>query len=179
MLSLGPNGTTRKDPMANPNFPARILIIRHGEKPDNKSDRHLSKQGRVRAEILAEKLPSMYPRISALFAAAPSKDSTRPYETIEPLAEVLGLTIDKSFADNQHSELARKILSDSADYGGETILICWHHEKIPALAREDLGQVAAPKIWPDEVFDQIWQINYSPDGRSEFAIRSQPPMPTT
>lgn len=36
MLSLGPNGTTRKDPMANPNFPAMILIIRHGEKPDDK-----------------------------------------------------------------------------------------------------------------------------------------------
>jgi phosphohistidine phosphatase SixA len=164
--------------MTNSSFPAAILIIRHGEKPDDESDRHLSNQGRIRAKILGEKLPPMFPSISALFAAAPSEDSDRPYETIKPLGEVLGLKIDRSFTDKQHSELAKEILSDSTNYGGKTILICWHHEKIPALARDDLGQVAAPETWPDEVFDQIWQISYSSDGRSEFAIRSEPPMPT-
>jgi phosphohistidine phosphatase SixA len=158
-------------------LPAIVAIIRHGEKPADDSNPHLSDQGRARAAMLARTLPDIYPKLSALFACAPSKDSDRPYETIEPLAKVLGLTIDNSFADHQHAELAQKILEGSKSYSGKTILICWHHEQIPALARDDFGQASAPAQWSGHVFDQIWQIDYSAAGQPTFTIKAEPPMP--
>ncbi len=164
--------------MSDTRFPATILIIRHGEKPDNKGDLHLSDAGRVRADMLAQTMPSIYPSLSVLFATAPSTNSNRPYETIVPLALAMRLVVNNSFSASQHSELAERIMRSSEDYGGKTILICWHHEKIPVLAREGFAQEGAPTFWPDDVFDQIWQIDYSSDGKSTFSIKSEPPMPT-
>jgi len=157
-------------------LPATILIIRHGEKPDAKGNPHLSALGRRRAEMIAQTFPAMFHKLSMLFATAPSKDSNRPYETLEPLSDALNLRINKSFADDEHSHLAKKLLADATDYAGKTILICWHHEKIPKLARDDFGQASAPKKWPDEVFDQIWQIDYAADGRATFNVKQQPPI---
>ncbi len=163
--------------MTNAHLPNTILIIRHGEKPDDHSDLHLSDVGRVRADMLAKTLPAMYPNLSVLFATAPSTNSNRPYETIAPLAMALRLVVNNSFSNSQHSDLAQRIMTSPEDYGGKTILICWHHEKIPGLARDDFGQEAAPTFWSDDVFDQIWQIDYSSDGQSTFTIKPEPPMP--
>jgi broad specificity phosphatase PhoE len=52
-------------------FPAIVAIIRHGEKPADDSDPHLSDQGRARAAMLARTLPAIYPQLAALFACAP------------------------------------------------------------------------------------------------------------
>lgn len=163
--------------MIDPGLPATILVIRHGEKSGDKSDPHLNDLGRGRAEMLATQLPSIYPSLSVLFATAESTDSNRPYETIEPLARAMLLAIDNSFTNNQYSELATRIVASPKSYGGKTILICWHHEKIPLLIRDGFGQTGAPASWPDDVFDQIWQVDYSADGRSTFTITSEPPTP--
>lgn len=157
--------------------PATILVIRHGEKPADKGNPHLSDEGNRRAQMLAATLPAIYPSLAALFATAPARDSNRPYETIAPLAKNLGLAIDNSFADNQHAELARKLLSGVPAYRGRTILVCWHHEKIPALVHDDLRQPDAPTVWPEAIFDRIWQIDYAPAGGSTFTIKPEPPMP--
>lgn len=164
--------------MTHPRFPAAILIVRHGEKPDDHSDSHLNDVGRVRADMLAKTFPSLYPNLSVLFSAAASSHSNRSYETIDPLAKTMRLAVNNSFSDSQHAELAEYILRGSEDYSGKTILICWHHENIPALAREDLGQESAPTFWRDEVFDQIWQIDYSSDGHSTFTINAELPLST-
>ena len=164
--------------MTSPHFPAAILIVRHGEKPGDNSDPHLNDVGRVRADMLAKTFPSLYPNLAVLFAAAASTNSNRSYETIEPLAKAMRLVVNNSFSNGQHSELAEYILRGSEDYGGKTILICWHHEKIPVLARDDLGQEGAPTFWSDDVFDQIWQIDYSSDGHSTFTINAEPPIST-
>ena len=163
--------------MTNTRLPTTILIIRHGEKPDDHGDLHLSDAGRVRAAMLAKILPSFYPKLSVLFSSAASTNSNRPYETIEPLAKAMRVVVNNAFANSQHSDLAECILRDSEHYGDKTILICWHHEKIPELARDDFGQQGAPTFWPDSVFDQIWQIDYSSDGQSTFTIKPEPPMP--
>jgi hypothetical protein len=125
--------------------------------------------------MLAREIPKLYPALSDLFAAARSKDSNRSLETIEPLGVALGVPIDHSFTDDDHKMLAKHILDDSAGYAGKTLLICWHHEKIPALA-SDLGVAGAPSPWPNDVFDEIWEISYSPEGAATLAIRKQPPV---
>lgn len=159
-------------------YPARILVIRHGEKPDDPKNPHLSAVGEMRAAMLAKKLPTLYPHIDALFATALSRDSNRPFETIKPLSKVLGLPIDTSFKAKQHAELAAKINGKPKLYAGKTVLICWHHEMIPALVHDDLRQASAPTKWPGEnVFNQIWQIDYASDGQSTFSIRTEPAMP--
>jgi hypothetical protein len=156
-----------------------ILIIRHAEKPDDEGDPHLSAAGRARARMLAEELPSLYPTLHRLFATAPSKASNRPYETIVPLAAATGLKIDSSFTDKQHAELSEHILKHLNEYAGKTVLICWHHETIPAIARGGFGQQSAPARWPKQIFDQIWQIDYVAPSQSSFTIKAEPAVTTS
>jgi hypothetical protein len=44
-------------------------------------------------------------------------------------------------------------------YAGQVVLIAWHHEKIPALAKA-LGVEDAPAKWDSTVFDRVWEITY-------------------
>jgi hypothetical protein len=107
-----------------------------------------------------------------LFASGRSAHSNRSVETLRPLAEALGVDIDDSFLDEQHKALARHLLHDDEDYADETVLVAWHHEKIPALAR-DLG-IADPAGWPDDVYDRIWEITYDEHGAAALVERPQP-----
>ena len=70
--------------------PARILVMRHAEKPRSPIDPHLSEAGRRRAERLAGWLPENFGRPDVLFAAADKLLSRRPRETLEPLANATG-----------------------------------------------------------------------------------------
>jgi hypothetical protein len=154
--------------------PKQVVILRHGEKPADPTDPNLSPTGRIRAQMLARYLPSAYPGLSVLLATKESKDSNRPFETIEPLASALHLPIDQHFADDAHRELAATVLDGSLKYAGQIILICWHHEQIPALARE-LGAAAPPK-WSSAVFDEMWQLDYSAGRAPALSMRKQPPV---
>jgi phosphohistidine phosphatase SixA len=155
---------------------ACILLIRHGEKPADNTDPHLSDQGRARAAMLAAQLPALYPAIAKLYATAPSRASNRPFETIAPLATALGLSIHNGFADKEYAALAAQVLQGLDKLAGKTVVICWHHEKIPALARDGFGQTAAPATWDDSVYDQIWQIDFVTRTESRFAILPQPSL---
>jgi hypothetical protein len=46
------------------------------------------------------------------------------------------------------------------------VLICWHHGKIPDLAKA-LGVFNPPK-WDGKVFDRVWQITYT-KGKASLA----------
>lgn len=142
--------------------PRQIIVIRHAEKPDSDTDSGLSPRGQERASALAEALPRRYPHIDYLFASAPSPSSNRPVLTITPLAHKLQLPIDERFSDDQHKQLAQTLLTDPR-YNNKTILICWHHGKIPQLA-EDLGVTPPQNPWPSGTFDRIWQIDYNGQG---------------
>jgi hypothetical protein len=174
--------------------PARVLIIRHGEKiGDPKSDddggRHLSVRGSARAAALPTLFAPTQPQLTCamhartnefhggyrqnplkgkaprfatpdfVFATERSKHSKRPIETVTPLSVALNLPIEDGFADKDPdiTKMCNAILNEFT-FAGKTVLICWHHGKIPEIARA-LG-IAKPPKWKGTVFDRVWQVTY-------------------
>ena len=80
--------------------PVKALIMRHAEKPDDQGDPNLSPAGRVRAKALVTWFPQTFGRPDFIFAAAVSKRSERPVQTVQPLADALGLEVHAQFADD-------------------------------------------------------------------------------
>ena len=119
----------------------------------------MNPRGYERAAALPTLFPARFETPDYLFASRQSKRSNRPVETLTPLAGALGLKIDSTFADADYRFLA-KILLGRAMYAGKILLICWHHENIPGLARA-LGVTDAPARWPEKGFDLIWSIEYA------------------
>ncbi len=148
--------------------PSQVLIIRHGEKPgepstDSPADSpDLSTQGYERAASLAVYVPATFGKPDVLFATQASKNSNRPVETITPLANTLGLTINDNYADDDYATLATALLTEP-EYAGKLVLICWHHGKIPELTSA-LGGLPPTGHWKGHVFDRVWQIDYPVNG---------------
>lgn len=142
-------------------MPARILLLRHAEKPDDANNPGLSATGRVRAAALAVYLPATFGSLTHLIATKRGPKSERPEQTLKPLSDVLGLPIDARFEDAQFKELALEILTQP-QYKGAKIALCWHHGEIPELAKA-LGVKDAPDHWGDEVFDRVWQLDFNSD----------------
>jgi hypothetical protein len=138
--------------------PHIVMIIRHAEKPTESGDPNLSKVGYERADALAKVIPEHFPKPDFLFATKKTKSSNRPVETITPLGKVLGESINSTFKDDDVTQLAHAVLTDRK-YAGAVVLIAWHHEKIPALAKA-LGVEDAPVKWNSTVFDRVWKITY-------------------
>jgi len=107
-----------------------------------------------------------------IFATQNSKHSKRPIETVTPLATALNLPIDDNFADTDEeiAEMANAILNDLA-FAGKIVLICWHHGKIPDVAKA-LG-VSKPPKWDGKVFDRVWQITFP---RGKASLQDSPQM---
>ena len=134
--------------------PKSVLLVRHAEKPVDPQDPDLSSAGVERAKRLANWLPLKLGGVPTfIFAAAISKHSARPYETVKPLSKAIGVPINATFADQDYPALAAELFSDQA-YADALIVVCWHHGHIPPFAR-DLGALAGtyPDPWPDEVFN--------------------------
>ena len=137
--------------------PALVMIIRHAEKPADK-DPNLSPRGFERATALATAFPAHFPHPDFLIATKRSKNSDRSVETITPLAKAMHLEIAHEFKDDDVAELAKSVLTDPK-YAGKTVLIAWHHGKIPELAHA-LGARDAPDAWDEKAFDRVWKITY-------------------
>jgi broad specificity phosphatase PhoE len=144
--------------------PKIVMIIRHAEKPDGAEDGKdpdLSSRGFERAAALAKVIPEHFPKPDFLIATKKSAHSNRPYETIEPLSKALHITIESKFKDEDFASVAHELLDDPK-YAGKTVLIAWHHGKIPELARA-LGATDAPDKWDGKVFDRVWEITFDKD----------------
>lgn len=161
LLSSGRNVFALSQQESAANRPKQILIIRHAEKNDAKADIDLNTRGYARAAALPTLFPARFETPDFLFASRQSKHSNRPVETITPLARALRLRIDNTFTDVDYKYLASCLLGKPI-YAGQIVLICWHHEHIPAMARA-LGVKDAPEQWPAKRFDQVWRIEY-PEG---------------
>ena len=135
--------------------PVTIMLMRHAEDV-GVSGADLSPRGYKRAEALPGLFSSRLPRPDVIIATHASKDSNRPIETVEPLSRQLHVPIDDRFRDNDYQALAHALLTD-ARYTGKVVLVCWHHGKIPNLAKA-LGVTTAPR-WPDLQFDRVWVID--------------------
>ena len=82
-----------------------------------------------------------------------------------PLAKRLGLKVNQEYANGDSDKLAHALLRDPR-YAGKTVLICWHHGKMPELAAK-LG-AKAPKHFKETVFDRVWRIDYDRAGKARF-----------
>lgn len=100
-----------------------------------------------------------------IIATRASKGSNRPVETVEPLARELHLPIDNRFRADDFALLALELRTNER-YAGKVVLVCWHHRKLPKLARA-LGATNVPP-WPDSQFDHVWVIEYTRKGNARF-----------
>jgi hypothetical protein len=172
-----------------------ILIIRHGEKPgetspgltiEGRDDEHsLVIRGWQRAGTWTALFGSLanhaYPRPDFVYAANPDKEPTgdhnitqRPYETIIPLGEKLGITPITKFGVGDEEALVAEIIGLTG-----TVLICWEHKKIgdailPLVAS---GQIipGLPRHWDAERFDVVLRFARDTE-QSPWQFRQQFPM---
>ncbi len=140
--------------------PARLLIMRHGEKTGDNLDPHLSAQGQHRAARLATYIPQQIGTPDFLIAARSSNKSQRPTDTLEPLADALALDINGKFDDDETDALIDHLTKPK--YAGKFGVIAWRHGNIPALLAA-LGARAGsfPQAWDERVFNLIIDMNFS------------------
>jgi hypothetical protein len=142
--------------------PDQVIIIRHGEKPDQGAD--LSPRGRQRAAALAPFfLDGGAPSPVAIYAqrSTDQRPSRRPLETVAPLARELKLDV-KTCDHDDYAAMVKEILG-KAEYDGKVVLICWEHKAIPDLAAA-LG-VDNPPAWRSHAYDRIWIVKLK-DGKA-------------
>ncbi|HLM03035.1 MAG TPA: hypothetical protein VK400_18435 [Pyrinomonadaceae bacterium] len=151
-----------------------IVIIRHGEKPDDKKNPALSIAGQERAHayvVYFQNFPSQSSPLkwNYLFATAESPESNRPFLTIQPLSGALGLSIDNSYKNADYPKLAGELLQNGI-YDNTNVLICWHHGEILKLA-EALGAPAGtlPPKWSGDVFGWVIQLVFDAGGNLTVA----------
>jgi len=146
---------------------ATVLIIRHAEKPA--SGTGLSPAGEARARAYASyfrhfTLDGVPVRIDALIAAADSVGSRRPKLTLEPLSHELGLPIQLPFKDHAFEGLAKWLAQGQP---GRTILIAWHHTRIPGLLGKlglDPSTILPAGRWPPDVYDWVIVLRFDRNG---------------
>lgn len=145
--------------------PARVILLRHAEKPPDESTVHLSERGESRARALVVLLEfrsvlGTNGPPAALFAPKFTRQghSRRPYGTLEPLAEHLKLSVQMPYGPSDYAALAKRVLSDPA-LNGKTVIVCWIHDYLPVLAKA-LGVKPEPARWKGSVYDRVWVITY-------------------
>jgi hypothetical protein len=161
--------------------PARVILLRHAEKPPNESNVHLSERGESRAHALVAFLTTKPAFVTnglpaALFAPKVPRrgHSRRPYETLEPLAEHLRLSVQTPYGPSEYASLAKHVLSDPG-LDGKTVIVCWIHDYLPALAKA-MGVKPEPAHWKGSVYDRVWVITYA-DHRAILANLPQNLLP--
>mmetsp|Transcript_9811 Transcript_9811/g.20634 ORF Transcript_9811/g.20634 Transcript_9811/m.20634 type:complete len:342 (-) Transcript_9811:339-1364(-) len=185
-----------------------VYLIRHAEKGTRK--RSLSDRGRDRANWL----PNLFARnttreakslrpIRAIFARRPERHKfvLRSVQTVQPLAEELGLSVIQRYGVRNQAAFARHLLAHeiaprAADHCGRAILVCWKHSAMVDLQRqlgcdpnivsrrvgvsgsgEDSlprsGNECVPFVWKGHDFDSLVTLEYEfqTAGREEFVER--------
>jgi hypothetical protein len=157
--------------------PARIILLRHAEKPTNPALVNLTEQGQKRATRLAKwltqgKALGTNGLPAALYAAAPTPHgrSVRCMETLKPTADRLALPLRTSYPAADYLRLARDILRDRS-LKEKTVVICWVHECLPELAAA-LGVKPQPPKWKDKDFESAYVITF-PDGKASLDVIRQ------
>jgi len=150
---------------------ATVMIVRHCEKGDIRE--HCALNGYQRALYLASLFgdgEERWPAPSYIFALSPGgrhnrrKMNFREIETVLPLANKAGVTIDDSFTLSHSYELVDDIHEglQAGKVCGKLVLICWKHSEIGHLAHHlGCGPVqGCPTHYRGKNFDDIWQIKF-------------------
>jgi hypothetical protein len=181
VLLIATGCSTAADPVKQTR-PKTILVIRHAEKPDDKNDIHLSAEGKKRADALpglfnkTASRPDPFPTPDFIIAAMESKHSNRSIETVTPLSKELKQKVIAEFLDEEFDKQATQLFTNPK-YEGKTVLVCWHHGKIPELLHA-LGIDPKPKKIDEAVFDRVWVVSFGEKGKNTPLVkRSQALMP--
>lgn len=162
-LSLTATVKAAQPPLAN----TVVVIVRHAEKPDDGSGLTPAGQQRANAYVGYFRhfhIDSKLRVPDDLIATADTNHSQRPRLTLEPLSAALKLPIDDRFRTKEVDALAEELQTRPH---GKTILICWHHEKIPALLQAlgaDPGALLPGGEWPDNVYNWVLVLRYDAHG---------------
>ena len=124
-----------------------VILIRHGEKDDGND---LDARGSKRARCLASHFASY--GITHLYAYA-DKKSQRSTETLQPLSEAIGISIDTKWKRDDVSGLVSGIASLPSN---AIALVCWEHTVLSKIAGR-LG-VKEPPDYPNREYDWQWTI---------------------
>jgi phosphohistidine phosphatase SixA len=152
-------------------LPKQVLIIRHAEKPALRGDRGLSPRGRARASALVDTFPAQFGAPDIIIACADKASSTRPVDTIKPLADRLRLPIEDQWNNQDYGALAHALQTNQA-FSGRRVLICWRTETLAELGRA-LG--APTTTWPKTDFDTVWVITFQPTHRFQVTRQAIEP----
>jgi hypothetical protein len=101
-------------------------------------------------------------RPEAIYAAGANDDGEgkRTRETVQPLADHLGIPVNTSFGKGDEEALVEHVISQP----GPT-LISWQHGEIPAIAHAfPFVTPTPPAEWPDDRFDVIWTFTKTDAG---------------
>jgi hypothetical protein len=153
----------------------RILLIRHAEKPDNKSravnsdgapdDKSLTVRGWQRAGALIAQFDD------ARFLFASHSSSSRPRQTLEPLSARQNIELNLDFGKGDESRLAA-----AAKACDGVVVICWQHEHMSAVANAILGDMTtAPQQWLENRFDVTWVFDLDERTRG-YAFTQHPQL---
>ena len=133
----------------------RIILIRHGEKPDNGDN--LTCAGLNRALKLPEVLKNKFGIPDYIYAPSPNTGKQtkngRMLQTIMPFAVKYNLTINTSCNVDESDKLVKDINKTSG-----IVLVVWEHKELATIA-EMLGVKGYIKWDPDD-YDSIWIITY-------------------
>jgi hypothetical protein len=114
------------------------------------------------------------PTPSHLFASeiGPHSQSRRPIETLQPLAERLGLTIAEPFLQDVLDGLVAAVLACDGD-----VLVAWEHKRIPLIANRLVSdQTTVPQVWPDDRYDVTWVLEPTLGLQQTFRLRQVPQL---
>jgi hypothetical protein len=183
------------------------MVIRHGEKPgagagavgtllDGGANAHaLTIRGWQRAGALAVLFSGAVPRVAPvsrptrLLAPDYGADAAahRPVQTLQPIAERLGLRIEAPCSRDRPDELIlRHVLGHGAAGAGtadanDVVLICWDHENIAgmvAVLATAVTVTPAPMLpdggWPDDRYDVVLAFTRADDGGHRYAFAEIP-----
>lgn len=144
---------------------AFVILVRHAEKISGAPDAELSPQGVERAQRLAILLGKA--GVTRLVAT----DVKRTQQTLAPLAERLGLSIDVRPA-REVDALARELL---ASPDGAVVVVAHHSNGVPRLARglgtSVPGLSASDDARPEDEFGRVIVVSLGCDRSRATAVR--------
>lgn len=169
--------------------PARIIIVRHGEKQNLLS---LCGVGRQRAEALAAQYLGPTASRSLLNGARPAAIlaiTLHTLETAQPIAAAWNMSVAANplmltpfhpevLLNARTAAVARDLL-DNPRWHGQTVVMVWEHLHIASARLEEafpgqrvtlrqllhLDQMSGaarrvPRTWPDDTYDYFWILDY-------------------
>ena len=148
-----------------------LILVRHAEKkivpPENK-DPDISPAGVARAEELARMFGGS--GVTAIYAT----QYKRTQQTVKPLADRLGLTVNQVEA-AKTAELVKQL---RARKSGEVIFIAGHNNSVPEIIAA-LGGPQMPII-PETEFDNLYILTVQSDGSAKLLkLKYGSPLPAS